>query len=466
MASETSEKVVEKIHKNPLIDDRFKIRESPLTDAFNNSSVARGIFSWVVTIFSMVFVVMIANYLLKPEIYQSDLEFVQRGFAGFTYFVVQWLILNASVALITFPATKYHVVNRDSNYFTYQIWIFFNVMIISVLPVYTIVTYNFHHALSCATVMEQIRFLMKLVSYLVENEKKKSFYEKHSDEEVVKDAPTFKSFTYFMFAPTLIYRDEYPRTEKTNWKAVASYSAQIIGILFMAVLISKHQMYPRFDLIGKRPLTAEDLTGIILWCIAFSWFMGGCIGYLFLHCWLNIFAELMRFGDRLFYKDWISAVDAMDFLRTWNYLIHSWITEYLYKPVLRSTGSKPFGLFVVMALAGLIHDYVIDMVGKYFLLYETIFIPIMLFTTCWTQWMQNRKTHDGEKEKEPVKEVRKKSTGTNIGMFIAIAITNMLECLVITSEYYASRNCVRPESGWLSSPLVPKIFSCPSYDLF
>ena len=34
---------------------------------------------------------------------------------------------------------------------------------------------------------------------------------------------------------------------------------------------------------------------LIVWLLGF---------YAFFHLWLNILAELLRFGDRLFYKDW------------------------------------------------------------------------------------------------------------------------------------------------------------------
>jgi len=452
--------VKQPLAKNPMEDNRFQVRESPLKNAFDNSSAIRGTFSAIVTMFGLVFVVMTAVYYAKPDVFNGDLAFVQRSFGNFSYFVMQWIILHAALLLLTFPATKYHVMNRDSNYFNYQIYVFTTVGIVSVVPVYTIFTFKLHPVMSLAVVMEQIRILMKLIAFLVENGKKKRYFEETDD--VAVEAPTVSSFLYFMFAPTLVYRDHYPRSNKpTNWKLVASYSAQVIACIFMGMILIRHQLQPRFTIIGLKALTVDDITGIFLWSITFAWFIGLAIGYAFLHAWLNIFAEILCFGDRLFYKDWFSATDAMDFMRTWNYLIHSWIVEYLYKPVLRSTGSKPFAIFVVMAMAGLVHDYVINMSNKYFLLYETTFIPIMLFTTCWTQWMQN---HQPE-EKVVVRVEKKKLMGTNIGMFIAIAITNMLECMVITAEVYAVRNCERPENSWKGSFLAPRFFSCPSFDL-
>ena len=447
--------------KNPMLDGRFQVRESPLKDAFDNSSTTRGTFSAIVSMMGFVFVGMTAVYYFKPDVYYDDLAFVQQSFGNFSCFLAQWLVLHATLILITFPATKYHVMNKDSNYFNYQVWILMTVAIVSAVPVYTIFAYKLHPVLSLAIVMEQIRLLMKLIAYLVENGKKKRYIEESGDESV--EAPTVKSFVYFLFAPTLLYRDTYPKAKQaTNWTLVASYALQIVACTFLGMIMLRHQLQPRFNVIGTRSLTIDDIVGICFWSVAFAWLVALAIGYAFLHCWLNMFAEVMDFGDRLFYKDWFSAADAMDFMRTWNYLIHSWIVEYLYKPVLRSTGSKPFAVFVAMAMAGLVHDYIINMTNKYLLLYETTFIPIMLFTTCWTQWMQNNNLKAEETDVAP--ERKPLITGTNIGMFVAIFVTNMLECMAISAEVYAVRNCPS-DNSWKGSFLVPRFLSCPYFDM-
>lgn len=40
--------------------------------------------------------------------------------------------------------------------------------------------------------------------------------------------------------------------------------------------------------------------------------------YAFFHCWMNFLAELTRFSDRNFYKDWWNSKYLDEYWRTWN----------------------------------------------------------------------------------------------------------------------------------------------------
>ena len=40
--------------------------------------------------------------------------------------------------------------------------------------------------------------------------------------------------------------------------------------------------------------------------------------YAFFHCWMNFLAELTRFSDRNFYKDWWNSIYLDQYWRTWN----------------------------------------------------------------------------------------------------------------------------------------------------
>jgi sterol O-acyltransferase len=71
--------------------------------------------------------------------------------------------------------------------------------------------------------------------------------------------------------------------------------------------------------------------------------------YGFLHCWLNAFAEMLRFADRMFYKvekylvkmiindldiqDWWNSRSFAAYYRTWNVVVHDWLYTYVYKEI-------------------------------------------------------------------------------------------------------------------------------------
>ena len=50
-----------------------------------------------------------------------------------------------------------------------------------------------------------------------------------------------------------------------------------------------------------------------------------------LHCWLNAWAEMLRFGDRMFYKDWWNSVTFSGYYRNWNLVVHDWLFSYVYQ---------------------------------------------------------------------------------------------------------------------------------------
>ena len=46
--------------------------------------------------------------------------------------------------------------------------------------------------------------------------------------------------------------------------------------------------------------------------------------YIYFHAFLNITGELLRFGDRQFYRDWWNATTIDYFWRNWNIPVHKW----------------------------------------------------------------------------------------------------------------------------------------------
>lgn len=59
------------------------------------------------------------------------------------------------------------------------------------------------------SVFFQTRLLMKIHAYVRSNAGKVLNYKPHSDQQLI--LPTLQHFVYFLFAPTLVYCDEYPK---------------------------------------------------------------------------------------------------------------------------------------------------------------------------------------------------------------------------------------------------------------
>ena len=129
--------------------------------------------------------------------------------------------------------------------------------------------------------------------------------------------PEFSKFLYFIFAPTLIYRDSYPRTSSIRWTYVLAQLAQ-----FLAAALFSYYLFYRFCLPVFRHFNSEHVTAKIFVLSILNCTLPGALllfcgelkekffrrnssvlaFYGFLHCWLNAFAEMLRFADRQFYS--------------------------------------------------------------------------------------------------------------------------------------------------------------------
>jgi sterol O-acyltransferase len=138
-----------------------------------------------------------------------------------------------------------------------------------------------------------------------------------------------------MFAPTLVYRDTYPRTRSTNWSLVATYFAEIIGSIIYTYCLFDRFCVPVFRSLKIKDMTWKTYVHLISISIMPGALMQLMIFFALLHCWHNAFAEILRFGDRQFYLDWWNSTSYNVYYRTWNTLVHDWLHSYIYQDLYR-----------------------------------------------------------------------------------------------------------------------------------
>lgn len=75
-----------------------------------------------------------------------------------------------------------------------------------------------------------------------------------------------QKFGYFMVAPTLIYRDSYPRTSRIRWGYVLCRLAEFFGIVYYAFLIFR-QVLPQFGVAIDQPITSRRFLRMTFRCM-------------------------------------------------------------------------------------------------------------------------------------------------------------------------------------------------------
>ena len=138
---------------------------------------------------------------------------------------------------------------------------------------------------------------------------------------------------WFCVAPTLTYQLNYPMADRTRWPHVLTLVIRI-SIVTGLILFAVEQYIKPTLWSSMEPLHNMDVGELFQTIIklaipnTYVWLL---IFYLYFHLWLNLLAELTRFGDRLFYKDWWNARTIENYWRNWNLPVHHWCLRHLCK---------------------------------------------------------------------------------------------------------------------------------------
>ena len=76
--------------------------------------------------------------------------------------------------------------------------------------------------------------------------------------------------------------------------------------------------------------------------------------------WLSILAELTRFGDRQFYKDWWNAQKFDEYWRLWNLPVHNWLVRHVFFPCLNLGLNKMAATLVVFFVSAALHEVLVS----------------------------------------------------------------------------------------------------------
>lgn len=167
------------------------------------------------------------------------------------------------------------------------------------------------------------------------------------------------------------------------------------------------------------------------------------IFFAFLHCWLNAFAEMLRFGDRMFYRDWWNSTSFSNYYRTWNVVVHDWLYSYVYQDGLwllgrQGRGAAMLGVFLVSAL---VHEYIFCFVLGFF-------YPVMLILFLVVGGLLNFTMND-----------RHTGPAWNVLMWTFLFLGQGIQVSLYCQEWYARRHCPLPQPTFWEL-VTPRSWSC------
>ena len=75
--------------------------------------------------------------------------------------------------------------------------------------------------------------------------------------------PEFSRYLYFLFAPTLIYRDEYPRNSTIDWKFVLEMFGQVFAAILFVYYVVLRFCVPTFAFLNQSEITLTIFVSVL-----------------------------------------------------------------------------------------------------------------------------------------------------------------------------------------------------------
>jgi len=202
---------------------------------------------------------------------------------------------------------------------------------------------------------------MKLVSYAHVNHNLRSEARNSKVDNGWPQNLKFRDLMYFLFIPTLCYRLQYPRSPSIRFGFLFRRIVEGIFLSFLIVAIVEQYIVPLVDssfkpeqsfnlLVFTERLLKLSVPNLYVWLLGF---------YVFFHVYLNVLAELGRYGDRLFYRDWWNSTSLAYYWRTWNIPVHAWMLTHVYTPMLNHGYTKSAAYFACFFVSAVFHELVI-----------------------------------------------------------------------------------------------------------
>ncbi|KAG9788030.1 Diacylglycerol O-acyltransferase 1 [Exophiala dermatitidis] len=169
---------------------------------------------------------------------------------------------------------------------------------------------------------------------------------------------TLGNLCYFWWAPTLVYQPYYPRTDHIRWTFFFKRLSEVVALCVFIWLICAQYAVPvlrnsldgmavlDFSTIAERLMKLSTIS-LIVWLAGF---------FALFQSFLNALAEIMRFGDRVFYEDWWNSTSLKEYWSTWNKPVYHFMRRHIYSPLVGRGWSPQAASALVFVFSGFLHE--------------------------------------------------------------------------------------------------------------
>lgn len=436
-----------KTKEGHLPDKHFTTRNSLLTDLMEIKHIQTIYHIFLATLFAL-FVNTTAYDLLHKGQIKLGFDLIFRAFVNFHTLMFVWtcMFLSTLTVYIGFHFWATVRIQLLPKSVKLKFWDKLSLGLFAAyfpcfIYFYTscVIEYKLTVAESVAALCELTRFLMKAYAFIRSNVPRVLRYKLHTENQTL--CPEFTKFLYFLFAPTLVYKDNYPRSKHIKWSYVATCFVEVLGCIIYISFVFERFLVPFFEDYGLKPYRWQDVTLTILGNGMAGILVLLCTFYAVLHAWMNGFAEMLRFGDRMFYKDWWTSTSYGRYYRTWNVVVHDWLYTYVYKDMYEivSPKNKLLAKFMVFFVSALFHEFILGFSFRF--CYPVLFVMFFGFGLAFSfvKWEYN--------------------TLGNTAVWYGLALGMGIGISTYCMEFYARLNCPI-ENETVVNYFIPRSLTC------
>ncbi|CAG9334908.1 unnamed protein product [Blepharisma stoltei] len=399
--------VKEEVNHRPIFVEKVHVKQSaPISKLLYSKD-----FQTVYNIFIAILVNFGVAELAKDLLDSTDvlgLNLLSGNFGGFDRVIVMWI----SMSIWSYwPVILVQLISGGLSLYLGFLLHFASIASIFWFAIHSRQVYQLPISSSFVVLCEMIRFIMKMHSYFREKllygngrNRYSSYIPSHienlgySEKDIqrpqinLKDfAKEFKRYTYFLYVPTLIYRDSYPKIDKSiRWRNLGVHVFDFFGSIVYTTLIFKAFCVPTFKEASNNITDPSKL--IISWIQSMlpGTFVFLLLFFAVMHSWFSIWAEILNFADRKFYDDWWNSSDFGTFYRKISVILYEWVHSYIFIDLMRFSNEfigKKLARFCVFLLSGIVCELLIDLSLGFFSPFLFILIsgPGLLMISMKTQ---------------------------------------------------------------------------------
>lgn len=357
--------------RNMQVEEQYHQQVSPMLEVISGSRGAQNVYSTLAAYFLMILLMKLVLIIICPYERMSCLQFFGGQFGSFHYFFQLFVVHHLILYSLVYPAGKYLGGNG----------LLLKLAALIAIAALKWANYSVVHvkddaskSVRVACALENVRLMMKTISFLAEI---------HPPCNKVTNNVSIGQFTYFLFAPTLIYKSSYRKTNKPiNWKAFTRFASEFTVMVLVDAFFVKDFVVPGLErhqaILAEKPEEyISSYIRLFLLYVAQGALSLLFVAFAFVHCYSNAMAELLCFADRSFYKNWWATESPGEMWRKWNRIVGGWLSQYVYKPCIRAGFGRFWSLTATFAVSGFYHDHILTLTSGFW----RPWLTIMMSTT-------------------------------------------------------------------------------------